>query len=152
MNLSENFTLAELTSSDYAERHGINNVPTDPEVLENLHILANGLERVRAALDGRAIFVNSGYRSPKLNTAIGGSKNSAHMKGLAADIRVAGLTPREACVILSSKMEDLAIHQLIFEGTWSHVAFADVDESPRHEVLTAVFKPGQPTKYVTGVA
>jgi zinc D-Ala-D-Ala carboxypeptidase len=152
MNLSAHFTLAELTSSDYAERHGISNTPTDPEVLENLQILASGLERIREVLEGRAIFVNSGYRSPKLNTAIGGSKNSAHMKGLAADIRVAGMTPREVCLVLSNRMDELALDQIIFEGTWSHLGFADVDQTPRHEVLTAVFKPGQPTKYVMGVA
>jgi zinc D-Ala-D-Ala carboxypeptidase len=152
MNLSEHFSLAELTASEYAERHGINNVPTDPEVLENLHTLANGLERVRAALGGRPIFINSGYRSPKLNTAIGGSKTSAHMKGLAADIRVAGLTPRDVCIALSSQMDHLALDQIIFEGTWSHIGFCDVDQTPRREVLTAVFKAGQPTRYVVGVA
>lgn len=151
MQLSEHFSLAELTSSDYAERHGINNTPTDADVLENLHTLANGLERVRAAL-GKPIFINSGYRSPKLNTAIGGSKSSKHMVGLAADIRVAGMTPREVCMELSTRMDELDIDQLIFEGTWSHISFAEVDQTPRHEVLTAVFRSGQPTRYVTGVA
>ena len=152
MNLSENFTLAELIASDYAERHGINNMPTDHDILENLHVLANGLERVRAALGGKAIFVNSGYRGPKLNSAIGGSKTSAHMRGLAADIRVAGMTPREVCGVLSTQMDELGLDQCIFEGTWTHLGFPDVDKEPRHQVLTAVFTPGQPTRYVTGIA
>lgn len=48
MNLSEHFTLAELTNSEYALRHGISNMPVDADVLESLHHLAEGLERVRA--------------------------------------------------------------------------------------------------------
>lgn len=151
MNLTEHFTFEELCSSDYAERHGINNVPTDGEVLENLHTLAAGMERIRASL-GKPIFINSGYRSPKLNTAIGGSKSSKHMVGLAADFRVAGMTPREVCMHLSTRMDDLDIDQLIFENTWTHVSFTEVDQAPRREVLTAVFKAGEPTRYVKGVA
>lgn len=151
MNLTEHFTLEELLASDYALRHGIDNNPADPDVLENLHVLANGLERVKAALDGLPVMVNSGYRSPKVNAGVGGSKTSAHLRGLAADIVVPGMTPREVCIALSDA-DWIGFDQVIFEGTWTHVAFAEVDEKPRGKVLTAVFRKGQPTYYVEGIA
>ena len=151
MNLSANFTLAELTASDYALRHGLSNQPTDADVMENLHVLAQCLERVRELLGNRPIFVNSAYRGPKLNSAIGGSKTSAHMKGLAADIRVAGLDPREVCQIVAPRVQDLGIDQLIYEGTWTHIGLPDVDKGARGQVLTAVFKSGGPTRYVAGI-
>lgn len=149
MNLSDHFTLSELTSSEYALRHGINNMPTDADVLENLHTLANGLERVRLLL-GKPLIISSGYRAPKVNAGIGGSPTSAHCKGLAADFVAAGISPRAAALEIAEHAETLGIDQVIYEGTWVHVAWPDVDSSPRHMALTAIF--GKPTRYVTGIA
>ena len=84
--LSAHFTLSELTKSSTAIRKGIENIPTE-EALENLTKLAqNVLEKIRTEY-GKPIIVSSGYRCPKLNTKIGGAKNSDHMYGAAADIR-----------------------------------------------------------------
>src|SRR3990167_5857670 len=83
MQLSNHFSLEELVRSDIGARRGIDNTPT-PEIIANLTELALGLEKVRELL-GQPIYISSGYRGPKVNSAVGGSKNSAHMKGYAAD-------------------------------------------------------------------
>jgi hypothetical protein len=151
MMLTANFSLAELTRSAYAIRHGINNQPTDADVLENLHTLAAGLERVRQVL-GRPIHVSSGYRSPKVNSGVGGSKTSAHMSGLAADIVLPGMSAREVCLKIQEAAAFVGFDQLIFEHSWTHVGFPDVNEQPRMIAMTAVFKPGQHTTYLKGLA
>ena len=150
MNLTANFTLEELTASDYAIRHGINNHPVDHTVLSNLHVLADGLERVRAALR-MPIFVSSGYRSAKVNSGVGGAKSSAHMLGLAADIHMPGVSPRDVCKALIQHPE-IGFDQLISEGTWTHISFPEPEHEPAGMVLTAIFKAGQPTTYVKGIA
>ena len=91
MKLSPNFTLKELTHSETAERLGLDNTP-DEKVKANLVRLARMLEEVRRIL-GRPIMVNSAYRSPAVNKAIGSKPTSQHCLGCAADIRVPGLTP-----------------------------------------------------------
>ena len=142
------FTVAELTHSDTAIRKGIDNTP-DADVLANIYILINGLEKVREAL-GHPMRINSGYRSPKLNAAIGGAKTSSHMKGLAADFTCSNFgTPLDICRHLVTT--DIPYHQLIQEGTWVHIAFPDVDELPKREVLTAHFTGGK-VSYTKGLA
>src|SRR2546422_5039200 len=85
MMLSAHFSLEELTASEVAARAGIDNTPS-AEVVRNLVRLAEGLEIVRVALGNHPIHVSSGYRSPKLNQLVGGSKNCMHIQGLPADI------------------------------------------------------------------
>ena len=89
MQLSQNFTLAELTKSQTAERRGIKNVP-DAEAITNLKLLAeNILQPIRNEFG--SFIVSSGYRCPELSIAIGSSKNSQHCKGQAADFEVANV-------------------------------------------------------------
>jgi len=84
MRLSRNFSLRELTKSASAERAGIDNTPKDIEHLGNMiHLAIHVLQPVREQFG--VISVNSGYRSPDLNTKVGGSKNSQHCLGQAAD-------------------------------------------------------------------
>ena len=77
MNLSEHFTFEELTASETAARHGLDNTP-GPIAQQNLVRLANFLEEVRKVL-GKPISINSAYRGPEVNAAVKGSKNSQHM-------------------------------------------------------------------------
>ncbi|MCQ2255567.1 MAG: D-Ala-D-Ala carboxypeptidase family metallohydrolase [Bacteroidaceae bacterium] len=85
MNLTQNFTLSELTRSETASRLHINNNPgTIP--IQNLQKLCDSILQPLRNAYGKPIFVNSGYRSPTLNKAIGGATNSQHMLGQAADI------------------------------------------------------------------
>jgi uncharacterized protein YcbK (DUF882 family) len=138
MKLSDHFTLAELTRSDYAARHGIDNTP-GPLALNNLKRLAEKLEKVRLIL-GRPVFVSSGYRSEALNKAVGGSKTSAHLVGNAADITSPEFgPPAKVLVELREFQRRLLWDQLILEfpksqnGGWVHIGFSD---SPRGQVLT----------------
>lgn len=146
MNLSAHFSLQELTASQTAVRRGIDNTPT-AEALQNLQELANGLERVRAVLKC-PILISSGYRSPKLNAAVGGSKTSQHCKGEAADFIAPGFgSPMEVCKAIVENQDTIHFDQLIHEGTWVHLSFSP---EPRGSVLTAIFSNG-PTRYVKGI-
>ena len=91
MQLSKNFTLQEFIRSNTAERMGIDNVPKDEAVIENMRALC--LEVLQPLRDyvGAPIHINSGYRCKALNEAVGGVKNSQHCVGEAADIRIASL-------------------------------------------------------------
>ena len=85
MRLSKNFTLSEITKSNTAKRLGITNAPNQ-EHLNNMQILIRDLiQPMRDALG--PIRISSGYRSPVLNRAIGGSTKSQHCKGQAVDIQ-----------------------------------------------------------------
>ena len=83
MQLTKNFSLAELTASQIAERKGINNVP-EGTALDNLKRLAELLQECRDLL-AVPIYINSGYRCLALNQAVGSSSTSQHLKGCAAD-------------------------------------------------------------------
>ena len=133
MKLSPNFTLEELTQSETAARLGLDNTP-DEKVKANLVRLAKFLEEVRAILK-RPIMVNSAYRSPKVNQAIGSKSTSQHCIGCAADIRVPGLTPDN--IVKEIIKTNLEYDQLIREfDSWVHISipnnFAD---KPRRQVL-----------------
>lgn len=132
--LSEHFTLEEMVCSQTACRQGIDNTP-DAAALRNLRRLAAALERVRSALGGRPVIVSSGYRSPALNAAIGGSKSSAHMSGLAADF----IVPAFGTVLDTARAiadAGLGLDQLIFEHRWVHLGLAARGSEPRGELLT----------------
>jgi uncharacterized protein YcbK (DUF882 family) len=89
MKLSENFTLHELTKSETALRKGLDNEPGEEE-LKNLTLLTEKiLQPVREHFGPTK--VNSGFRHPDVNSAVGGSKTSDHCKGMAADIEVPGV-------------------------------------------------------------
>ena len=85
--LSEHFTLEELIFSQTAMRKGIDNTPA-PDIVRNLRRLAGALEDVRALL-GAPVVISSGFRGEALNRAVGGARNSAHMRGLAAILAIA---------------------------------------------------------------
>ena len=135
MMMTAHYSLEELTASEVAARAGIDNTPS-AEVVRNLVRLAEGLELVRVALGHHAIHVTSGYRSPKLNQLVGGSNNSMHIQGLAADILCpAAGSPLEVCrAIAKSRIgTDQIIHEF---GQWCHVSFPPVGQIARHELLT----------------
>lgn len=133
--LSEHFSLKELTVSDTAARMGREIVPT-PDQLENLkRLCASLLEPIRLKL-GRPIVVTSGLRPPWLNTLIGGSPKSAHMDGLAADINAVGM---DADSLAKWIMEhQFVVDQCISEfSRWVHVSIAPAERPPRGEWLVA---------------
>lgn len=85
MYLSKNFELNELTRSATADRLGLTNEPAERAVRALRNLCVRTLQPLRDAL-GQPIHVNSGYRSPELNRAVGGVATSQHQKGEAADI------------------------------------------------------------------
>ena len=95
------------------------------EVVSALQRTAMGLEQVRIALGGAPILISSGYRSPALNAAIGGARNSQHMLGQAADFTAPRFGP-VAAVFAALQRSGIAYDQLIVEfGRWVHISFAD---------------------------
>lgn len=133
MKLSPNFSLDELTRSDYAARHGLDNTP-DAKTLENLKRLAELLEQVRAVCN-TPIVVSSGYRSPAVNAGVGGSKTSQHMMGCAADIRALRMSVDELMkkVVNSTVKYD----QIILEfNSWVHISVPNSPTTaPRRQAL-----------------
>lgn len=146
MQLSEHFELAEFLVSETAARRGIANEPT-PEIIENLRRLCQlVLEPLRVKL-ARPVVITSGYRSPALNRAIGGSPTSHHMQGRAADLIVPGITPLAVCQAASQLK--LSCVQIIHEfGRWTHLSVAISNE--RTQLLTAKLSQGK-TVYEPGL-
>lgn len=137
MTLTPHFTLEEFTDSQTAARKGIPNVPrADSQERKNIQRTAEVMEKVRTLLGGKPILISSGYRSPKVNAAVGGSKSSAHMSGLAVDFSCPGFgTPRAICKKLEPHMKELQIDQLIHEfNSWVHLGLRGGD--PRQMALT----------------
>ena len=119
MQLSEHFSLEELTHTDHRL---LDNTPNESEKA-NLVLLANFLEQVKQVLGGKPILVNSAYRSKAVNDAVGSKDSSQHRTGCAADIRVPGMTPDE--VVKAIIASDLAYDQVIREfDRWTHVSVA----------------------------
>lgn len=130
--LSTYFTLAEMTASDYAARHGMDNTP-DAQALECLRYTASQLDRVRSLL-GVPVLVSSGYRAPKVNEAIGGTKRSQHMLGQAVDFTAPSFgSPRAVALFIAQS--HIPFDQIILEyGRWVHISFTP--HNPRGDVLT----------------
>ena len=124
IKLSEHFTLGELCKT----KTGIENVPNKVQV-ENLKRLCQWLEHLRIKRN-EPIFINSGYRSPLVNKAVGGATNSNHLTGCAVDIHVTRMEQliRYAAILLDisdERQEDF--DELLLErspkGTyWLHFA------------------------------
>jgi hypothetical protein len=145
MKLSAHFDLCEFTRSESAKREGVSNNPT-PEHLENIKVLCEKvLEPIRAKFG--PINISSGYRSADLNHFIGGSLNSDHCKGRAADIDMDGHGGEVTNKMIFDYIKDnLEMDQLIneFNYSWVHVGYRK--GANRRQVLDAV-KEGGKTVY-----
>lgn len=136
MRLSENFSLIELTSSETAARKGIKNEPAQ-SVIDNLSALCFHVLQPLRTKYGKPINITSGFRSVALNKAIGGSANSQHCLGQAADFTV----PREDYLRVFNILRSMEFDQLIWEfgdsvaPQWLHVSFARGKN--RRQVLVA---------------
>ena len=117
MNLTDHFTLEELTFTNHRE---FDNTPNGAEVA-NLQRLAEFLEIVKGTLHNRPIMVNSAFRSKAVNDSVGSKDTSQHRLGCAADIKVPGMTPRqvvESCIAARIKFD-----QIILEfDSWVHIS------------------------------
>jgi zinc D-Ala-D-Ala carboxypeptidase len=152
MRLSKNFTLPELTKSETALRKGMDNTPTG-DALANLQILTDKvLQPVRDHF-AKGVKVNSGYRSPDVNAAVGGSRTSDHCRGMAADIEIPGVPNAELAQWIA---DNLAFTQLILEfytpgipdSGWVHVSYDP--SNLKKQLLTATRRDGK-TVYLPGL-
>jgi len=133
--LTEHFTYEELTYSDTALRHGINNKPFDAATQKNLQRLAESLEKVRNVF-GHPLRISSGYRNPLVNSLVGSKPTSAHVQALAADFTCPdfGSVRDVVDAIIAS---DIQYDQIIYEfNSWCHIGFARDGTAPRREALT----------------
>ena len=131
MNLSEHFTLEELTHTDHRE---LENTPNETE-LANLKRLAEFLETVKSVLGGKPIMVNSAFRSKAVNDAVGSKDSSQHRVGCAADLRVPSMTPDE--VVKAVIASGIGYDQIIREfDRWTHISVPNVaGDHPRRQSL-----------------
>ena len=151
MRLSENFTMAEFTKSQTAERKGIDNTPEGEHLEAAKALFENVVQPVRDHFGPTVI--NSGYRSPALNEAVGGSSRSQHCKGQAADIEVPGTPNADLAQWIVDNVDfDQVILEFYTPGIpdsgWVHVSYK-ADGDNRKSILTAmkedgktVYKPG----------
>ena len=129
--LTEHFTLEELTHTDHRE---LDNTPNDSEK-NNLKRLAELLELVKVVLMGKPVMVNSAFRSKAVNDAVGSKDTSQHRVGCAADIRVPGMTPDQ--VVRALIAAQLPFDQIIREfDAWTHISVPNTPGAvPRRQAL-----------------
>jgi len=129
--MTPHFTLAELTATSHRQ---FDNTPNEAETA-NLQRLAEFLEQVKEALDGKPIMINSGFRSKQVNDSVGSKDTSQHRIGCAADLRVPGMTPD--AVVRAVIAAGLPFDQIIREfDAWTHISVTNTpDGTPRRQAL-----------------
>jgi hypothetical protein len=152
MQLTNNFSLAEMVKSDTALRHDMDNTPGEAEIANLKTLCEKVLQPVRDKFQ-TGVKVNSGFRHPEVNAKVGGSKTSDHCKGQAADIEIPGIANADLAVWI---MDNLEYTQLILEfytpgvpdSGWVHVSYDPANLKKQN--LTATKKDGK-TVYIPGL-
>ena len=129
--MTPHFSLAELTATSHRQ---FDNTPNEAETA-NLQRLAEFLEQVKTALDGKPIMVNSAFRSKQVNDSVGSRDSSQHRIGAACDFRVPGMTPD--AVVRAVIAAGLPFDQIIREfDAWTHISVTNTpDGTPRRQAL-----------------
>lgn len=151
--LTNNFSLHEMIKSETAMRRDMDNTPHSDEVVQNLTILCEQVLQPLRDVYGVGIKVNSGYRSPDVNAAVGGSRTSDHCKGQAADIEIPGVANADLAQYIADNFD---YTQLILEfytqgvpdSGWVHVSYDS--NNLKKQVMTAVKQNGK-TVYLSGI-
>ncbi len=150
--LTRNFSLAELTKSETALRHDMDNTPGAAEIANLTELAGKVLQPVRDHYV-KGVKVNSGFRHPEVNAKVGGSKTSDHCKGQAADIEIPGVANAELAEWIKDNLE---FTQLILEfytpgipdSGWVHVSYDP--GNLKKQVMTATKQNGK-TVYLPGL-
>lgn len=139
------FTIEELYASQTAKAKGIDNKPNVQQMINLVYLASYVLEPLRVAMN-EPIKIGSGFRSQKLNAAVGGIKNSQHMKGQAADLCIDGNRAKGRRWFEYIR-DNLPFDQLIWEknpktgSEWVHVSFIYQDFGKnRHQVIDGLIK------------
>ena len=146
MKLSKNFLLSEITHSNTAKRLGITNAPKKEHLSNIQALIRKVVQPMRDALG--PIRISSGYRSPELNRAIGGSRKSQHCKGQALDLQFwkSGKMNNKAIYdwVIANDIEfDQMINE--FDFAWIHISFKE--DNNRKQILEAYKDEDGDTKY-----
>lgn len=152
MNLTANFTLAEMVKSETALRHDMDNTPGEAEIANLKTLCEKVLQPIREHY-GKGVKVNSGFRHPEVNAKVGGSKTSDHCKGQAADIEIPGVANAD---LAQHIVDTYDFTQVILEfytpgvpdSGWVHVSYDSANL--KKQVLTATKKDGK-TVYLPGL-
>ena len=148
--ISKHISYKEGVYSNTATRKGIDNTPND-EQLNNMELIAEEVFEPLRVWVGGPIKINSFFRSPDLNTAIGGSSKSQHCKGQAMDIDDTFGKATNAEMYNFIK-DNLDFDQMIWEfgsddnPDWVHVSYVSQDDN-RRRCLKAYREDGK-TKYM----
>ena len=110
------------------DHRSLDNTPTQIEI-SNLQRLAQFLETVKTTLGGKAVMINSEYRSKAVNDAVGSKDTSQHRLGLACDFRVPGMAPDAVVRALLKLPYDQIIREF---DAWTHISISD---KPRRQAL-----------------
>ena len=151
VRLSQNVTLQEYIKSQTATRKGLDNTPNNDHLEKAKILFSNVVQKVRDNFG--VTVINSGYRGPALNEAVGGSSKSQHCKGEAVDIECPGTPNYDVAKWIE---DNLDFDQLILEfytpgipdSGWVHVSYKS--DGNRKSVLTAMKEDGK-TVYKTGL-
>ena len=146
MQLTEHFTLEELTVSPTAKKLGLSNNPTPEHIANMKYCCEKILEPVRAHF-GKPIQVNSSYRSPLVNKAVGGSKTSQHVNGQAIDFEIPGIDNK---VVADWVADNLEFDQVILEfytkgdknSGWVHASIKKEGGNRRQRLIATKSKAG----------
>ena len=144
VRLSKNFSLQEYTKSQTATRQGLDNTPNEDHMASAKLLFENVVQKVRDHFG--VTVINSGYRGPALNTAVGGSSNSQHCKGEAVDIECPGTSNYDVAKWIEDNLDfDQLILEFITLGIpdsgWVHVSYKS--EGNRKQSLTAMKENGK---------
>ena len=151
MQLSENFSLKEMTRSDTATRMGHANEAGSTETANLKTLCEKVLQPIRNHY-GKSVKINSGFRHPDVNASVGGSKTSDHCRGMAADVEIDGIANADLATWIS---KNLKFTQIILEfytpgipdSGWVHVSYDTANL--KGQTLTAM-KEGGKTVYKPG--
>ena len=122
IKLSKHFSINECQHSDYAIKHGLENILPAPCYKNALGLAINVLEPIRKQFG--AFSPQSWFRSYEVNKGVGGSQTSDHIIGAAADISIKGVDDMELARWI---MANLMFKQLIVEPHWCHISYLEGD-------------------------
>ena len=152
MQLTNNFSLAEMVKSDTALRHDMDNTPGETEIANLKRLAEKVLQPVRDYFK-TGVKVNSGYRHPEVNAKVGGSKTSDHCRGQAADIEIPGVPNADLAQWITENLDFTHVilefyTQGVPDSGWVQVSYDP--ENLKKQALTAVKQNGK-TVYLNGL-
>lgn len=129
LRLSRHFDLETLSLSETAAERGIDNVPSDPRVIENLGALCEAILEPFATDFNLPVAITSGYRGPELNRVVGGRADSQHLTGEAVDFLVGGLQCDQVALWIAANLDfdELILEKFDLakgEHGWVHCSFS----------------------------